>query len=89
MHRMSRSDLETILSLAISTAPKVIKQLSRSRSIEHVEWSTREMIKHICDQVDSESRMVIQTERKPGAEVYGMGKWDVDEPSPCPLGNSW
>ena len=81
MHRMSRRDLESRIFVSIQCAPKMLK-----RKMEHdgglaggVAFS--ELAKHICDQIDNDSHMVIQTERV----EHRLGKWDVDEPSPAEL----
>ena len=81
MHRMSRRDLEARVFVSIQCAPKMMKrrmQLDRGLAGEA---AFIELAKHICDQIDNDSHMVIQTERV----EHRLGKWDVDEPSPAEL----
>ena len=83
MYRLSRRDIENLISVAITTAPKVIVQRSRSRDQVLVDWSTTAMIEHICNKIDNDSAMVIVADMVGFNAGQRRGKWGVDEPVPA------
>ncbi|MBB5685003.1 hypothetical protein [Sphingobium boeckii] len=81
MHRIARNDLEAAIFVSIQCAPKTMKQRVERDGGLAGERAFKELAKHICDQIDNQSHMVIRTE----LVGYAMGKWDIDEPSPAEL----
>lgn len=83
MHRLDRDTLFHLLLNAIRCS-----RLKRHRSGRPISASLEshegqeELAKLLCDQLDNDSRMVIQTEWTGG--YTRLGRWGVDEPDPAP-----
>ena len=83
MHRISDSYLETMIVVAIKTAPKTVKQGMRSKLPVVRDRTVSELARHIVSEISSESRMVISTELVGTIGSAGRaGVWGVDESDP-------
>jgi hypothetical protein len=83
MHRLSRTDLEALIFVAIATAPPGIKRGLKSKIPEEVDQARGELAQMICDKIDNCSSMVIVTEMIGEAHRSYRGRWGVDEPDPA------
>tara|TARA_R110000796_G_scaffold8843_29_gene29306 strand:+ start:33875 stop:34132 length:258 start_codon:yes stop_codon:yes gene_type:complete len=83
MHRLDNGYLETIVAVAIKTAPKTVKQGMRSKLPTVSDAAVSRIAKHIADQLSNDSMMVIKTEIVGAIGCNGRsGIWGVDEPDP-------
>ncbi len=94
--RVSRSDLEALVHVALATAPLLIKRKLKSRLPHEADEARAALAKSICDKIDNDSFMVIVTEMIAQTTPYPRrGKWGVDEmepavvPQPPPPGGDW
>ena len=83
MHRIENDYLETIVAVAIKTAPKTVKQGLRSKLPTVSDAAVSQIAKHIADHLSNDSTMVIKTEIVGAIGCSGRpGIWGVDEPDP-------
>tara|TARA_R110001599_G_scaffold8639_1_gene41819 strand:+ start:5188 stop:5445 length:258 start_codon:yes stop_codon:yes gene_type:complete len=83
MHRIDNDYLETIVAVAIKTAPKAVKQGMRSKLPTVSDAAVSCIAKHIADHLSNDSTMVIKTEIVGAIGCNGRpGIWGVDEPDP-------
>lgn len=83
MHRIDNDYLETIVAVAIKTAPKAVKQGMRSKLPTVSDAAVSCIAKHIADHLSNDSTMVIKTEIVSAIGCNGRpGIWGVDEPDP-------
>lgn len=83
MHRIDNDYLETIISVAIKTAPKTVKQGMRSKLPVVRDEAIRRIAKHVADQINNDSVMVVRTELVDKIGSNGRpGVWGVDEVNP-------
>jgi hypothetical protein len=85
MHRLNRKDLQLIIAVAMTTAPRSIKWKLNSRDSFDVERGERELVDYICDKIDNDSLMVIAADPVGFGASSRRGKWGVDEPVPATL----
>ena len=83
MYRLARQDLEMIISVAMKTAPKLIRRRMESRNPDEAERGEREMVEYICSKIDNDSYMVIVAEMVGRCASQRRGKFGVDEPVPA------
>ena len=83
MRRLSRTDLEALVFVAIATAPPGIKRGLKSKLTAEVDQARGELARMICDKIDNASSMVIVTEMIGEAHRSYRGHWGVDEPDPA------
>jgi hypothetical protein len=84
MHRITRNDLAVYLSGALKVALIQCKPLLRPNRLPHESDILADALADAAlDVVDSDSRMVVETEIY-GYSTHGgrQGKWGVDEPDP-------
>lgn len=82
MRRLSRSEIENLIAVALATAPPTVKSKLRSKLTTHKDWARDELAKLIAAKVDNDSSMVIVTELLGTLPYDRPGKWGVDEPDP-------
>lgn len=83
MHRIDDDYLETMIAVAIKTAPKTVRQGLRSKLPVIRDKAATELAQHIVNDISSGSRMVISTELVNNIGNSGRaGIWGVDEPCP-------
>jgi hypothetical protein len=83
MHRIDNDYLETLVAVAIKTAPKTVKQGMRSKLPTVRDAAVFHIAKHIVGQLSNDSTMVIRTEIVGAVGCTGRpGVWGVDEPNP-------
>jgi hypothetical protein len=83
MQRVSRLDLESLVYVAITCAPPLIKSRLKSKLLEERDRARGELARLICNQIDNDAYMVIVTELIGEAHHARRGKWGVDEPVPA------
>ena len=84
MHRVSRIDLESLVVVALATAPALIKSKLRSRLPHEADEARDALARSICDKIDNDAYMVIVTEMIAKTTPYPRrGHWGVDEPVPA------
>tara|TARA_R110002094_G_scaffold213862_1_gene184330 strand:- start:110 stop:367 length:258 start_codon:yes stop_codon:yes gene_type:complete len=83
MHRIDNDYLETIVAVAIKTAPKMVRQGMRSKLPTVSDAAVSHIAKHIVGHLSNGSTMVIKTEIVDAIGCSGRpGVWGVDEPDP-------
>jgi hypothetical protein len=83
MHRIDNDYLEAIVTVAIKTAPRTVKQGLRSKLPAVRDAAVSHIAKHIVGQLSNDSTMVIRTEIMGAVGCTGRpGVWGVDEPDP-------
>ena len=83
MHRIDNDYLEAIVSVAIKTAPKTVRQGMRSKLPTVSDAAVFHIAKHIVGQLSNDRTMVIRTEIVGAVGCTGRpGVWGVDEPDP-------
>ena len=83
MHRLSRSHLLDMISVALATASKDVKRRLQSKNPVEADQGRAEMAELIVRQIDNDSSMVIVAEMVGEAHVAARGRWGVDEPVPA------
>lgn len=83
MHRLSRSEIETLVAVTLATAPPLVRQRLRSKLTTDRDWARAELARGIAAKLDNDSSMVVVTEMLGLLPYDRPGKWDVDEPAPC------
>ena len=83
MHRVARRDLETLVFVAIATAPSAIKRGLKSKLLAERDKARKDLTRSICEKLDNDSYMVIVTELIGEAYQARLGKWGVEEPVPA------
>lgn len=83
MHRIEDDYLETLVAVAIKTAPKTVQQGMRSKLPTVRDAAISLIAKHIVRQLSNDSTMVIKTEIVGAIGCNGRpGVWGLDEPDP-------
>tara|TARA_R110001606_G_scaffold88649_2_gene199637 strand:+ start:24491 stop:24790 length:300 start_codon:yes stop_codon:yes gene_type:complete len=83
MHRIDNEYLETMIAVAIKTAPKTVKQGMRSSLPAVRDEAVSHIAKHIVGHLSNASTMVIKTEIVGAIGCSGRpGVWGLDEPNP-------
>ena len=82
MHRVSRIDLESLVVVALATAPALIKSKLRSRLPHEADEARDALARSICDKIDNDAYMVIVTEMIAKTTPTRAGATGVST-SPC------
>lgn len=84
MHRISDDELQTLLVVAIKTAPRPVRQAMRKAKLPlEVDKATGDLARHLAAQISNDSKMVISTELVSNHGNNGRpGRWGVNEPKP-------
>ena len=86
MHRLTRDQLTTNITVAIKTAPNAVQAKLRSKLATDRDEGARRLAEVIATELDSRTHMVIATEMvvidRPCDARPGV--WGIDEPDPCP-----
>lgn len=82
MHRLTRSQIETLLVVALTTADKVALSWFKSKKRLESERGREMLAASLAARVDNDSSMVIVTEPIGEPTHRRPGKWGVDEPDP-------
>lgn len=83
MRRLERTELATLLSVALHTAPAHIKQKLRSKLAQEADAACDALADLMAARLDNRSYMVIAADMvsmKPSGERIGL--WGFDEPDP-------
>jgi hypothetical protein len=83
MHRVSRNDLETMLSVALRAAPKHVKHRLRSKLATEADLASDALAAVLADRLDNRSYMVVAADmvkQQPCGERIGI--FGVDEADP-------
>jgi hypothetical protein len=83
MHRLSRAEIETLIAVTLTTAPRLVKSKFRSKLTTDKDWARGELAKLIATKLDNESSMVVVTEMLQLLPYDRRGKWGLDEVPPC------
>ena len=84
MHRVSRIDLESLVVVALATAPALVRSKLKSKLPHEADEARDALARSICDKIDNDAYMVIVTEMIAKTTPYPRrGKWGVDEPVPA------
>lgn len=84
-YRLARADLEALVSVAVTTAPRLIKRRLHGRDPQEAEAAHRTLVARICDRVDNDSSMVVVADMVRSAHHARRGRWDLDEPVPAKI----
>jgi len=84
MHRVSRIDLESLVVVALATAPALVRSKLKSKLPHEADEARDALARSICDKIDNDAYMVIVTEMVATMTPYPRrGHWGRDEPVPA------
>lgn len=86
MRRLSHSDLETEIFLAIKAMPKVDLARLKSKLTMDTEMACGQIAQVVAARLDNKSSCVVRADmREDGRTSPGLGSFGIDEPWPAEL----